>query len=225
MIRVGEKEFLLTGGRGQAVHLTRVAGSGEAGRPPFHDRRLDPAGEEGRALRDRYAVASLTDSRWARTTLCGRHWVSMETDLGKGPGGDGEDSTVPTCRSCLALMDKLFPEPELDRGFPLVVQVIGDTVVEYGAAEITGVPGDHHAALRKEVRAEVRKRTGRGLETHVHESTVVFMCRVIYDRRADEHARMVAQAITKGADDPFSVEQVKSLPPPRRLSWDAWRRG
>jgi hypothetical protein len=56
-------------------------------------------------------------------------------------------------------MDKLFPAPELDDRFPLVVQVVMDTVLEFGHAELRGVPGDPQAALRAQVRSAVRKRT------------------------------------------------------------------
>jgi hypothetical protein len=222
VIKVGDDEFLITGGNGQAVHLTRAVRSGDGGRTPFHDWRLDPRRAEGRVLRERYTLASLTDPRWAETTLCGRPWISMETDWNEDPVGDGEDVTSPTCRRCLALMDKLFPEPQLDNRFPLVVQLVTDTVLEYGTAEILGVPGDHQAALRGEVRAAVRKRTGHGMETYAHESMVVFVCRPIYDQHADEHARMAAEAMNRIAAKLLGGEPVTAMPSPMRLSWDAW---
>ena len=146
----------------------------------------------------------------------------METDWNEHPVGDGEDVTSPTCRRCLALMDKLFPEPGLDNRFPLVVQLVTDTVLEYGTAEILGVPGDHQAALRGEVRAAVRKRTGHGMETYAHESMVVFVCRPIYDQHADEHARMAAEAMNRVAAKLLGGEPVTAMPSPMRLSWDAW---
>jgi hypothetical protein len=59
VIKVRDKEFLVTGGNGTAVHLTREARSAEVGRPPFHDWRLNPKRAEGRVLRERYALASL----------------------------------------------------------------------------------------------------------------------------------------------------------------------
>lgn len=52
-------------------------------------------------------------------------------------------------------MDKLFPEPVLDERFALIVQIITDTVAEHGYAEMRNVPGDQHAALRKQVRSAV----------------------------------------------------------------------
>jgi hypothetical protein len=81
-------------------------------------------------------------------------------------------------------MDKHFAEPQLDERFPLVVHLVTDTVVEHGLAEIRDVPGDHQAALRKQVRAAVRKRTGFGLQTYVHESMVIFDCKPISQRFA-----------------------------------------
>jgi hypothetical protein len=222
VIKVGDKEFLLTGGNGEAVHLTGAARSGDVGRTPFHDWRLDPKRAEGRVLRERYALAPLADPRWAETTLCGRQWISMETDWDEDSADDGGDVSSPTCRRCLALIDKLFPEPKLDNRFPLVVQLVTDTVLEYGTAEILEVPGDHQAALRREVRTAVRKRTGHGMETYAHESIVVFVCRPIYDQHADEHARAAAEAMNRVAAKLLSGEPVAALPSPMRLSWDAW---
>lgn len=87
-----------------------------------------------------YDRAALEDPRWLETTLCGRRWILMAS------GEDSEDEQAvfaPTCRRCLALMDKLFPQPALDSRFPLTVQIVTDTVIEHGTAEIFGVPGDH----------------------------------------------------------------------------------
>lgn len=218
LISVGDKEFLVTGGSGQAVHLTREVGSDEAGRPPFHEWRLNPKRPEGRILRERYSVSSLSDSRWAASTLCGRHWISMRTETDSSGSQDGGYVTSPTCRRCLAVMDKVFPDPELDSRFPLVVKLLTDTVLEHGTAEIQGVPGDHQAALRKEVRAAVRRRVGLGMETFAHESVVVFMCRVIFDQHSKEHARRAAEVM----NSLMTGEPVAIRPSPTRLSWETW---
>jgi hypothetical protein len=119
-------------------------------------------------------------------------------------------------------MDKLFPEPKLDNRFPLVVQLVADTVLEYGTAEILGVPGDHQAALRMEVRTAVRKRTGHGMETYAQESKVVFVCQPIYDQHAEEYARMAAAALDRLFAEPLDTEPVAPLTSPIRLSWDSW---
>lgn len=57
-------------------------------------------------------------------------------------------------------MDGYFPKPEVDGWLPVVVQVVADTLVEHGYAEVRGVPGDQQATLRTAVRARVRERTG-----------------------------------------------------------------
>lgn len=221
-IRVGDTEFLLTMTAGDAIHLTRQAGPGETGQGAVQDWHLSSTREKARTLRQRYDPASLTEPRWAGTTLCGRPWIAMARDEEEEDSGEfGEDAVAPTCRRCLALMDKLFPEPVLDARFPLVVQLVTDTVVEHGYAEMRGVPGDHHAALRKHVRAAVRKRTGYGIQTFVHESMVVFVCEPIHDQHAAERSRMAAEAM----NDFLTGESAPALPTPWRLSWDAWATG
>jgi hypothetical protein len=208
VIRVGDKELLLTLGGGQAIHLTREASEEEEGVAAAPDHYLDD-------LEATYDKAALENPRWLETTLCGRRWILMAS------GEDTEhDEAVfaPTCRRCLALMDKHFPQPTLDSRFPVVVQVVTDTIVEYGDAEILSVPGDQQAALRKEVRAAVRKRTGYGVQTYVHESMVIFVCRPIYDQHADVYQRELAEAMNRF----FTEERAEPIASPRRLSWDTW---
>lgn len=221
VITVGTKEFLLTGGSGEAVHLAREAEPDAVGRTPFHDWRLNPKRDEGRRLRQQYDLDSLKAPRWAETTLCGRQWISMVRSEEEDPVYGREGAYVPTCRRCLALMDKLFPEPELDDRFPLVVQLVTDTVLEHGTAEILGVPGDQQAALRREVRAAVREQTGNGMETYAHESMVIFVCRPIYDQHAEEQAHMAREAM----DRFFRGEPSAPVQSPTRLSWNTWAAG
>jgi hypothetical protein len=212
VIRVAGKEFLLTMGGGAAIHLTREAREDEEGVAAVPDRHLGDMDVP-------YDRAALEDPRWPETTLCGRQWIIMAS------GEDSEDDVAvfaPTCRRCLALMDKLFPDPALDPRFPLVVQVVTDTVVEHGTAEILGVPGDHQAALRGKVRSAVRKRTGHGLRTYAHENMVIFVCQPIYDQHAEEHARFAADAMNRAAAKLLSGEPVAPMPSPMRLSWGAW---
>lgn len=102
--------------------------------------------------------------------------------------------------------------PKLDDRFPLIVRIIADTVLEHGTAEVLDVPGDHQAALRREVRAEVRKRMGYGLKTYAHESMVIFVCDPIYDLHADEQLRRGAEAV-----DAFLSGKSASHQSPTRL--------
>jgi hypothetical protein len=212
VIRVGDRNFLLTVGGGEAVHLTREAGDDEGKVAASPDHYLED-------LEAAYDRAGLEEPRWLEATLCGRPWIVMAS------GEDSEDDEAvfaPTCRRCLALMDRLFPEPPLDPRFPLVVQVLADTVIEHGTAEILGVPGDQQAALRREVRAAVRKRTGHGMETYARDSMVVFVCQPIYDQHAEEHVRAAAEAMNRAAARLLKGEPVMPVPSPMRLSWDAW---
>jgi hypothetical protein len=208
VIETDGKQFLLTATAGDSIHLTREA-HGEEGdkRPAIPSHYLEDFVRT-------YDMAAILEPKWAERTLCGRQWILMEAD---GDDEEGEAGYAPSCRRCLTLLDKLFPAPKLDDRFPLIVQVIADTVAEHGTAEIFGVPGDHQAALRREVRAEVKKRTGHGLKTYAHESMVIFVCDPIYDLHADERMRRGAEAV--GAL--LSSEPV-SRQSPTRLWWETW---
>jgi hypothetical protein len=211
VIEVSGRQFLLTATAGDAVHLTREAGRGEGGKAAVPDHYIED-------FERTYDRASIMDPRWAETTLCGRDWIVMEAD----PDGDEDGAaSVPSCRRCLALMDRLFPAPALDERFPLVVQVVTDTVLELGHAELRGIPGDHQAALRAQVRSAVRKRTGYGLRSYVHESMVIFVCDPIYQQHAVEDSRAAAEAM----DAFLTGKPAPLLPTPWRLHWDTWAAG
>ena len=207
VIAVVSRQFLLTATAGDAVHLTREIHSGESGQPAVPGHYVDD-------FEQTYDVAAMLAPKWAETTLCGRQWILMEGDR---DGEEGEASDAPSCRRCLALLDKLFPAPKLNEQFPLIVQVITDTVLEYGTAEILDVPGDQQAALRRHVRAEVKKRAGYGMTTHAHEAMVIFVCDPIYDLHADERRRRTSAAV-----DAVVTGDPVPPPPPTRLSWSTW---
>ena len=224
-INIGDKALLLTDtSGGTAVHLTAesaVAGSGQ-GAVPEHYFKESASGTS--ALRHNYDKAALVDRRWSDKTLCGRQWVSMAS----GEGGllhefDREVVFAPTCKRCLALMDKLFPAPTPDDRLALVVRVVTDLVLEHGYAEIQSVPGDQQAALRAQVRTAVRERSGHGTKTHVHQSMIIFVCDEIYDQHADEHDRHAAEAIDRVLEAATTgSEIVPTRQPEWRTSWDAW---
>ena len=79
------------------------------------------------------------------------------------------------------------------------------------------MPGDQQTALRREVRAEVKKRAGYRLTIHAHESMVIFVCDPIYNLHADEYMRRGAVAM----DAVLTGEPVPPQPP-TRLSWSTW---
>jgi hypothetical protein len=109
------------------VHLAAAAGRVETGRGAVPDHYIDPAGLGTPALKQNYDKSALLDPHWAEKTLCGRVWVSMAS----GEGGllhefDVQEAFVPTCKRCLALMDRLFPAPRPDDRLALVTQIVTD---------------------------------------------------------------------------------------------------
>lgn len=208
VIEVDAKQFLLTVTAGDAIHLTREANSEESGQAAIPAHYFED-------FERTYDIAAVLEPKWAERTLCGRQWILMEAT-----GDDEEESEAryaPSCRRCLSLLDRLFPAPKLDDRFPLIVRIIADTVLEHGTAEIFDVPGDHQAALRREVRAVVKKGTGYGLKTYAHEDMVIFVCDPIYDLHADEHIRRGAEAV----DASLSGKPV-AYQSPTRLWWRTW---
>ena len=221
-IRIGDTEYLLTVTTGDAVHLTRETGPGETGQSAVPDRYLTLGQGQPATLLRGYDYTALARPRWAAATLCGREWLTMagvswwdDEELGE------EEASAPSCRRCLALMDKLFPEPELDDRFDLALQAITGTVAEHGYAEMWNVPGDQQAALRKQVRSAVKQRTGHPTQTLARGSLLVFVCEPIHQQHAAEREHAIAQATGSAA----TGQPPQSLPTPWRMSWDAWAAG
>jgi hypothetical protein len=221
-ISAGKAVFLLTVGGGDAIHLTGESAQGAAGQeavPEFYFRASQPGSAQ---LKRDYEQTLLAAPRWAEKTLCGRPWIRMASGEGGPIDEFGEDEAfAPTCRRCLSLMDRLFPEPRRDDRFPLVAQMVTDLIMEHGYAEVRGVPGDQQAALRKHVRSAVRRRTGHGTQTFVHESMVIFVCEPIHEQHAAENMRAAAEAMNRF----LTGEPVQAEERAWRLSWDTWDMG
>jgi hypothetical protein len=218
VIRIGDSEFLLTATNGSEIHLTRKTGRDDAGRGAVPDWYFEPGSERAMQRWKDYDAAALAESLWSEVTLCGRRWIVMAGGAARHAAEVDEEIFAPSCRRCLSIMDKHFPEPEPAGGFALVVQVITDTVAEHGYAEMRNVPGDQQAILRSRVRSAIRQRTGHGIQTLVRESTVMFVCEPINRVHAEERARAAAAAM--GAL--FTGEPVAPMPTPWCLSWDTW---
>ncbi|TQS40434.1 hypothetical protein [Cryptosporangium phraense] len=189
VIAVAGRSMLLTStSSGAAVHLATVADAPGRGR--------EAVGENDVAKG--YDAVALTAPLWSRTTLCGRVWAVMVGGDGGPVGRSRLVAFAPTCRRCLALIDRHFPAPERDSRLDLVAQVAANVVVERrGFAEIHDVPGDQQAELRKTVRGLIRVRTHHSVRTSVAEGVVYVECPAI----SGEHGR------------PDAAETV---------SWDAW---
>ena len=86
---------------------------------------------------------------------------------------DTDEDRTPTCRRCLANVDRWFPEPVPDDRIGFLAELAADAVHRYGTAEIVGVPGDQHTVLHRAVREELRRRYGYGAKTLVIDDRVV----------------------------------------------------
>jgi hypothetical protein len=223
-ITVGGTELLLTStSGGSAVHLTRAAEPGSAGRGAVHDFYFDASNQRSAALKRSYDQAALLAPCWASTTLCGREWAVMIAGEG-GPFDDWSDEVAfaPSCRRCLSVMDKLFPAPKPDERLALVAQLVADAVQEHGHAEIRDVPGDQQDAVRKAVRTLVRQRTGESCHSYAHENLVLFASEAIDAEHAQENMHAAAEAIDRaltGADTTPAHE------PAWRVWWETWAVG
>lgn len=219
---LGTLLLLTTTGGGDAVHLSLEVERPGGGRSAVHGFWFDPDNEWYVLTRRRYDRAELLEQRWARTTLCGREWAAMI-------GGDGgplfEHDPVafaPTCRRCLALMDAHFPAPVVDDRLPLLAEVVADTLVEHGYAEVHGVPGDQQVALRSAVRARVRERTGHASRTLVRDSRVVVTCDALYAEHEQEYARLVADALEEAFAPDAQPGRRRRQVPAWVVSWGTW---
>jgi hypothetical protein len=224
VIIVGQAELLLTSaGGGRRTHLTAMAetdGPKQAAVPEFV---FQPGPADRRPGLANYDHEALLLERWCPTTLCGRSWVVMIGGDGGSISPYGDDPEfAPSCKRCLALMDRLFPPPAIDPQLPLAARVVADVVTERGYAEIHGVPGDQQSELRRQVRSLIRRETGHPCQTLVHESTVYIVCEPIADLHRLEDQASAASAIGALL---FGEEPVHQPDPQWRLFWSTWAAG
>ena len=121
----------------------------------------------------------------ALTTLCGRDWGYREKD----------PDAAPTCRRCMASVDRLFPRPPRDARVDLIAHLVVDALQEQGVAEVVGVPGDQMSALRAAVRRAVKNRLGFKLKTHVLGGRLIIDCPEAYAPHEEAHMQKVAEAM------------------------------
>ena len=106
---------------------------------------------------------------------------------------------APTCRRCLAIIDRWFPTPVADDRIALLAVMIGQAVHDYGTAEVVGVPGDQTAALRRAARAELRHRFGYTARTYLIDDLVVISSSDTSEQLHRQAAEQFHRAF--GADD------------------------
>lgn len=154
------------------------------------------------------AEAAPTEAKGQRKTLCGREWTYP-----------AEHDAIPSCRRCLALMDRLFPAPPRDPSTDLVASLVVDALEEHGVAEVVGVPGDQMAELRRTVRKAIKSRLGYQSTTHVHEGRLIVDCQQAYARHADRHLADVAAVMNAMFT---GHEQATVDDSGWRIRWSTW---
>jgi hypothetical protein len=224
VIEVAGSPLLLTStSGGSAVHLTSVKRDGEEGREALPDYFFtgEVRNRSVETLRG-YDRIALVEPIWSDTTLCGRDWAIMVGGDGGDVSGFGEVAFAPTCRRCLALIDRHFPAPSADGRMALVASLAADVVLERrGFVEVHGVPGDQQDQLRKAIRAIVRTRTGQSMRTSVSGGVVHGICQAIYDSRSEEAQQEIRQHLEYvWSDTPIPREERYWI-----VDWEAWDRG
>ena len=211
-ITTAGRTMLLTRTGGVAIHLTQSADDSDDRQPavPFH--RWPSAQPD-----DTDTFTNLTDQRWAPRTLCGIRWHLMAGTDSTAAGTD--DDRTPTCRRCLGILDRWFPEPVPDERIGLLATMAASAVHRYGTAEIVGVPGDQHTALRRAVRDELKQRHGHSAKTFVIDDRVVISSNDTTEALRAEMAKQFHRAFAGDDSDAVPIDDSDW-----RFHWRTWSR-
>lgn len=129
-------------------------------------------------------------------------------------------SMAPTCRRCLASLDRALPKPSPDSRIDLIASLIVEAIGAHGSAEVTGVPGDQMPALRAAARKAIRSQLGYSSRTYVYgQDRVLINCPEAYEKVKSDVDRAVANvlgALLEGA------EVAPMDDSGWRFSWHAW---
>ncbi|MEU7928432.1 hypothetical protein [Micromonospora sp. NPDC049801] len=207
---------------GKAVHLVRRNNPAEAGRGALSDAHFYQADSDRDLVERRYDLAALEEPGWEQTTMCGRAWLVMAGGDDGPVGRYRKPAFAPTCRRCLALMDRLFPPPAVDERVPVVAQLVVDLLRQHGYAEVQRVPGDQLSGLRKAIQLMIKQQLGQPCRTFVHDDLLMVVRESLGDREAEQQAAVEAvEAVLPGR------EQLPAARPGPEwaVSWSAWKRG
>ena len=216
LVVAGGKMLLVeTAGGGIAVHLAHEE-PGADGRPavPAAWFRSDTSGYV--AGIERYDRRDLESARWSIRTLCGREWMAMAAGEGGPLYRDQPTQYAPTCRRCLASLDRRFPVPEPHERIGLVAELVASAVEEYGEAEVIGLPGDQVTALRTEVRRLFRQRFGYPGRTWLVNDLLLVTC-----DQATEHVRAARRAEAARSLDQSTIAERRD-DAGWRIRWQIW---
>lgn len=117
----------------------------------------------GAELNPAYDATELTNAAWSPRTLCGRDgWIMCPTEADRAflsiRNGREDAVVAPTCKRCLATLDKQFAQPAPDDRLGWNVIRAMEQLQEWGSVHVLGVPADQAELLRKRLRAEGRQR-------------------------------------------------------------------
>ena len=209
-ITTAGRTVLLTRTGGLAIHLTASANDSDDPQPAVRSHTW-PSSQP----RDADASTNLTDRRWAPRTLCGTQWNTMAGF--SSTGGSTDDDRTPTCRRCLAIVDRWFPEPVPDERIGLLAELASGAVHRYGTAEVVGVPGDQHTALRRAVRDELKQRHGYSAKTFVIDDRVVISSNDTTEALRAEMAKQFHRAFNSDEHDAVPIDDSAW-----RFHWRTW---
>ena len=213
-IDIGGTPMLLTVTGGSAVHLARPAQPSGSGRLALLEHDLRSKDPDRLRWLARYDRPALAEPRWAATTLCGREWSSMIGGDGGSVSRFDDTAFAPTCRRCMTVVDRQFPQSAADDRLPLVAQLAAAKVLEGGYCEVHNVPAPQQPLLRAAVKKLLRAETRHSVTTLVLPAGHVFVvCEAIYDAQSHDH---VAQAI---AALPIFLSEPSPPPIPIERDW------
>lgn len=191
---------------GTAVHLTDIVTSGALSRLAV----VRPSRRESTSA---LAIsASARASIWSPRTLCGRVWQHPAR-----PYEDTDGSVVqpeaPTCRRCLAIVDRLLPVTDPDDRVAALAKIAAQSVHDHGTAEIIGVPGDQLSIIRTAIRNELRNKYRYRARTYV-----IADCLLITSNDAAERLHDTASTAIRSLD--LMTEPARVAPPDWRFFWN-----
>lgn len=154
-ITIHGRSYVLAWVGANAAHLVAEAGAGDPARPIMSHAGAEP--------NPSYDPGELTNASWATTTLCGRgDWIMCPTEAGRAflSMWNGREDAVlaPSCKRCLAILDKQFAEPVPAERLGWNVIRAMEQLQEWGCVQVLGVPADQAELLRKRLRVEARHR-------------------------------------------------------------------
>lgn len=204
-LNVADRSMLLTRtATGTAIHLAAeaTATDAQAATPDGIDRSRNEPPDE------------LFDDRWSPVALCGRPWTVMADEFADHTGRITARPEAPTCRQCLAVIDKAFPTPIPDSRIGVLADLAATAVNDHGTAEIVGVPGDQINALRHAIRAQLRQRFEFATRTFTQDGLLV--------ASSPETRHLIEQTAARAMADLDLGDRSKVDDSDWRFNWATW---